>query len=555
MIIPRYANITKQSVGIKVGGFWPRHHIIVYWDVLWTQPRTNNGRLHNRMGDIQNTQKKTYIMALDQGTTSSRCILFDKQGNICSMAQKEFTQIYPQPGWVEHNPMEIWSSQLGVAIESMAVLGITDDQIEAIGITNQRETTILWDKNTGEPVYNAIVWQCRRTSDMIEELKKDGFDKIIREKTGLIPDAYFSASKIAWILNNVPGARERAERGELLFGTVDTWLIWNLTKGAVHVTDYTNASRTMLFDIHNLCWDQEILKRFNIPESLLPKVCCSSEIYGKTDASVLGGEIPIAGAAGDQQAALFGQCCFEQGEVKNTYGTGCFLLMNTGHEAITSRSGLLTTIAASTSKNVEYALEGSVFVAGAGIQWLRDSMRMLKTSAQSQEYAEHVPDTAGVYIVPAFAGMGAPYWDQYARGTIVGITRGCTKEHFIRATLESIAYQTADVLEAMEKDSGIDLKSLKVDGGASANDFLMQFQADIVNTQVRRPACIETTALGAAYLAGLAVGYWKNRDEIRENWQIGASFAPQMEEQQRRQLLKGWHRAVKCALAWAEDEV
>ena len=455
------------------------------------------------MGDIQNTQKKTYIMALDQGTTSSRCILFDKQGNICSMAQKEFTQIYPQPGWVEHNPMEIWSSQLGVAIESMAVLGITDDQIEAIGITNQRETTILWDKNTGD----------------------------------------------------VPGARERAERGELLFGTVDTWLIWNLTKGAVHVTDYTNASRTMLFDIHNLCWDQEILKRFNIPESLLPKVCCSSEIYGKTDASVLGGEIPIAGAAGDQQAALFGQCCFEQGEVKNTYGTGCFLLMNTGHEAIASQSGLLTTIAASTSKNVEYALEGSVFVAGAGIQWLRDSMRMLKTSAQSQEYAEHVPDTAGVYIVPAFAGMGAPYWDQYARGTIVGITRGCTKEHFIRATLESIAYQTADVLEAMEKDSGIDLKSLKVDGGASANDFLMQFQADIVNTQVRRPACIETTALGAAYLAGLAVGYWKNRDEIRENWQIGAAFAPQMEETQRRQLLKGWHRAVKCALAWAEDEV
>ena len=359
---------------------------------------------------------------------------------------------------------------------------------------------------------------------MIEELKKDGFDQIIRKKTGLIPDAYFSASKIAWILNNVPGVRERAERGELLFGTVDTWLIWNLTKGAVHVTDYTNASRT-------------------------------SEIYGKTDASVLGGEIPIAGAAGDQQAALFGQCCFEQGEVKNTYGTGCFLLMNTGHEAITSQSGLLTTIAASTSKNVEYALEGSVFVAGAGIQWLRDSMRMLKTSAQSQEYAEHVPDTAGVYIVPAFAGMGAPYWDQYARGTIVGITRGCTKEHFIRATLESIAYQTADVLEAMEKDSGIDLKSLKVDGGASANDFLMQFQADIVNTQVRRPACIETTALGAAYLAGLAVGYWKNRDEIRENWQIGAAFAPQMEETQRRQLLKGWHRAVKCALAWAEDEV
>lgn len=508
------------------------------------------------MGDIQNTQKKTYIMALDQGTTSSRCILFDKQGNICSMAQKEFTQIYPQPGWVEHNPMEIWSSQLGVAIESMAVLGITDDQIEAIGITNQRETTILWDKNTGEPVYNAIVWQCRRTSDMIEELKKDGFDKIIREKTGLIPDAYFSASKIAWILNNVPGARERAERGELLFGTVDTWLIWNLTKGAVHVTDYTNASRTMLFDIHNLCWDQEILKRFNIPESLLPKVCCSSEIYGKTDASVLGGEIPIAGAAGDQQAALFGQCCFEQGEVKNTYGTGCFLLMNTGHEAIASQSGLLTTIAASTSKNVEYALEGSVFVAGAGIQWLRDSMRMLKTSAQSQEYAEHVPIPQGSI---SFRHLRA--WELHT-GISMPEEPSSALPEAVPRSISSVPRwnllhtRRQDVLgNALEKDSGIDLKSLKVDGGASANDFLMQFQADIVNTQVRRPACIETTALGAAYLAGLAVGYWKNRDEIRENWQIGAAFAPQMEETQRRQLLKGWHRAVKCALAWAEDEV
>ena len=506
------------------------------------------------MGDIQNTQKKTYIMALDQGTTSSRCILFDKQGNICSMAQKEFTQIYPQPGWVEHNPMEIWSSQLGVAIESMAVLGITDDQIEAIGITNQRETTILWDKNTGEPVYNAIVWQCRRTSDMIEELKKDGFDKIIREKTGLIPDAYFSASKIAWILNNVPGARERAERGELLFGTVDTWLIWNLTKGAVHVTDYTNASRTMLFDIHNLCWDQEILKRFNIPESLLPKVCCSSEIYGKTDASVLGGEIPIAGAAGDQQAALFGQCCFEQGEVKNTYGTGCFLLMNTGHEAITSQSGLLTTIAASTSKNVEYALEGSVFVAGAGIQWLRDSMRMLKTSAQSQEYAEHVPDTAGVYIVPAFAGMGAPYWDQYARGAVVGITRGFTKAHFVRATLESLAYQVQDVLTAMKADSGIELSALKVDGGASANNFLMQTQADMITVPVERPKCVETTAMGAAYLAGLAVGYWKDKEDVVNNQKIDRIFTPEMEEEERKAKRKGWNKAVKYAYGWAKDE-
>ncbi|MBE5883921.1 MAG: glycerol kinase GlpK [Lachnospiraceae bacterium] len=494
-----------------------------------------------------------YIMALDQGTTSSRCILFDKKGNICSMAQKEFTQIYPKPGWVEHNPMEIWSSQLAVAIECMAIMGVKAAQIGGIGITNQRETTILWDKHTGEPVYNAIVWQCRRTSDMIEELKADGFDRKIREKTGLIPDAYFSASKIAWILENVPGAREKAERGDLLFGTVDSWLIWNLTKGAVHVTDYTNASRTMLYDIHNLCWDTEIMERFHIPAAILPKVCASSYVYGYTDASVLGGEIPIAGIAGDQQAALFGQCCFEQGDAKNTYGTGCFLLMNTGQEAIVSKSGLLTTIAASTSEQVEYALEGSVFVAGAGIQWLRDSMRMIKTAPQSQEYAENVEDTAGVYIVPAFAGMGAPYWNQYARGTVVGITRGCTKEHFIRATLESIAYQTADVLRAMEQDSGLSLKSLKVDGGASANDFLMQFQSDIVDTPVHRPSCIETTALGAAYLAGLATGYWKDKTEICDNWQLGARFEPNMPEEKRKLLLKGWNKAVRCALVWAED--
>lgn len=495
-----------------------------------------------------------YVMALDQGTTSSRCILFDKSGNICSMSQKEFTQIYPQPGWVEHNPMEIWSSQLAVATECMAMVGATHEDIAGIGITNQRETTILWDRKTGEPVYNAIVWQCRRTADMIEELKRDGFDGTIRERTGLIPDAYFSASKIAWILKNVPGAREKAEAGELLFGTVDTWLIWNLTKGAVHVTDYTNASRTMLFDIHRLCWDEEILARFEIPACILPEVKPSSCVYGHTDASVLGGEIPIAGAAGDQQAALFGQCCFEQGEVKNTYGTGCFLLMNTGTDAIESKSGLLTTIAASTSEKVEYALEGSVFVAGAGVQWLRDSMRMLKSASQSQEYCEAVEDTAGVYVVPAFAGMGAPYWNQYARGTVVGLTRGCSKEHFIRAVLESIAYQTADVLRAMEQDSGIHLKSLKVDGGASANDFLMQFQADIVDTDVRRPKCIETTALGAAYLAGLAVGYWRDRDEIRENWQIGAVFGSKMDAGKREKLLKGWRRAVKCALIWAEDE-
>ena len=389
---------------------------------------------------------------------------------------------------------------------------------------------------------------------MIEELKKDGFDRKIREKTGLIPDAYFSASKIAWILQNVPGAREKAEAGDLLFGTVDTWLIWNLTKGAVHVTDYTNASRTMLFDIHRLCWDEEILERFGIPACILPKVKPSSCVFGYTDASVLGGAIPIAGAAGDQQSALFGQCCFEQGEVKNTYGTGCFLLMNTGREAIASKSGLLTTIAASTSEHVEYALEGSVFVAGAGVQWLRDSMRMLKSAAQSREYCEAVEDTAGVYIVPAFAGMGAPYWNQYARGTVVGLTRGCSKEHFIRATLESIAYQTSDVLRAMEQDSEIRLKSLKVDGGASANDFLMQFQADIVNTPVHRPKCIETTALGAAYLAGLAVGYWKDKNEIKENWQIGAVFEPDMEEEKRRALLKGWKKAVKCALVWAQED-
>lgn len=495
-----------------------------------------------------------YIMALDQGTTSSRCILFDKRGNICSMSQKEFTQIYPKPGWAEHNPKEIWSSQLAVAAECMAMAGAGAEQIAAIGITNQRETTIVWDKNTGEPVYNAIVWQCRRTADRIEALKKDGFDLKIREKTGLVPDAYFSASKIAWILQEVPGTMERAKKGELLFGTVDTWLIWNLTKGRVHATDYTNASRTMLFDIHRLAWDEEIMERFGIPTAMLPRVCPSSHVFGHTDSSVLGGEIPIAGAAGDQQAALFGQCCFEKGEVKNTYGTGCFLLMNTGTDAIVSKSGLLTTIAAGTSEKPEYALEGSVFVAGAGVQWLRDSMRMIRNAPQSQSYCEAVEDTAGVYMVPAFAGMGAPYWNQYARGTVVGLTRGCTKEHFIRAVLESIAYQTADVLQAMEQDSGISLKSLKVDGGASANDFLMQFQADIVDTQVLRPECIETTALGAAYLAGLAVGYWQDQAEIRANWQIGHTFEPVMEAQKRGALLKGWKRAVKCALAWAEDE-
>ena len=495
-----------------------------------------------------------YILALDQGTTSSRCILFNQYGNICSMAQKEYEQIYPKPGWVEHDPMEIWSSQLAVAIEAMAKISAKPEEICGIGITNQRETTIVWDKNTGEPVYNAIVWQCRRTAPMIDRLVKTGFDTTIREKTGLIPDAYFSASKIAWILENVPGAQKKAEEGKLLFGTVDTWLIWNLTKGAVHVTDYTNASRTMLYDIHHLCWDQELLAYFKIPESMLPKVKPSSCIYGYSDSFVLGGRIPIAGAAGDQQAALFGQCCFEPGEVKNTYGTGCFLLMNTGKEAIRSKSGLLTTIAASTNGEIQYALEGSVFVAGAAIQWLRDGLRMIRNTPQSEEYVKEVEDTGGVYVVPAFAGMGAPYWNSYARGTITGITRGCTKEHFIRATLESVAYQTVDVLRAMENDSQIKLKSLKVDGGASANDFLMQFQSDILETEVRRPKCIETTALGAAYLAGLATGYWKDKEEIKENWLLGKTFTSHMEQDQRNELLKGWKKAVKCALIWAEED-
>ncbi len=495
-----------------------------------------------------------YVMSLDQGTTSSRCILFDKQGNVCAMAQKEFTQIYPQPGWVEHDPREIWSSQLAVATECMARLGVDAEQISSIGITNQRETTICWERTTGNPVYHAIVWQCRRTADKIEELKSDGFDTVIRNKTGLIPDAYFSASKIAWILENVSGAREKAEAGELLFGTVDTWLIWNLTKGAVHATDYTNASRTMLFDIHKLYWDEEILNYFNIPKSMLPEVKPSSYIFGVTDSFIFGKEVPIAGAAGDQQAALFGQCCFEKGSVKNTYGTGCFLLMNTGHQAILSKAGLLTTIIAGVDDHVEYALEGSVFVAGAAVQWLRDSMRIIKSAAQTEDYASQVEDTAEIYIVPAFAGMGAPYWNQYARGTIVGITRGCTKEHFVRATLESIAYQTVDVLRAMEQDSGLHLSSLKVDGGASANNFLMQFQSDMIQAQVYRPMCVETTALGAAYLAGLATGYWKDKEEIKANWQMGKVFSPTMEEEKRISLLKGWNKAVKCALFWASED-
>lgn len=494
-----------------------------------------------------------YIMALDQGTTSSRCVIYDNKGRICSMQQKEFEQIYPKAGWIEHNPVEIWSSQLAVAMEARVMAGLSASDIEAIGITNQRETTIVWERATGRPVYNAIVWQCRRTSERIDRLKAEGMSDKIRRITGLIPDAYFSASKIEWILDNVPGAREKAENGELLFGTVDTWLIWNLTKGRVHITDYTNASRTMLYDIHNLCWCRELLEYFNIPESMLPEVKPSSCVYAESDPSILGGAIPIAGAAGDQQAALFGQCCFEPGEAKNTYGTGCFLLMNTGSKAIMSENGLLTTIAAGTDGSISYALEGSVFVAGAAIQWLRDGMRLIRDAAQSEKYALSVSDSDGVYIVPAFTGLGAPYWDQYARGTVVGLTRGCTKEHFIRATLESINYQVADVLGVMQEESGIYLKALKVDGGASANNFLMQFQADILNTPVHRPDVIETTSLGAAYLAGLATGYWSGKDEILANWKLGRSFEPAMAEDVRNSKIKGWHRAVKCARIWAED--
>ena len=494
-----------------------------------------------------------YIMALDQGTTSSRCILFDKAGNICSMAQREFEQIYPKPGWVEHNPMEIWSTQYAVMSEAMALVGAKPKDIAGIGITNQRETTIVWDKETGEPVYNAIVWQCRRTAKDINLLVKDGYADVIKAKTGLVPDAYFSATKIAWILSNVAGARKKAEEGRLLFGTVDTWLIWKLTGGAVHVTDYTNASRTMLFDIHNRCWDKELLEKFNIPEVMLPKVKPSSCIYGYTDPSVLAGNVAIAGAAGDQQAALFGQCCFEPGEVKNTYGTGCFLLMNTGDKPVESKHGLITTIAAGSDDQLHYALEGSVFTGGAIVQWLRDEMRLIRSSSQSEDYARMVNDTNGVYIVPAFSGMGAPYWNPYARGCVVGLSRGANKEHFIRASLESIAYQTYDVLKAMESDTGHIVKELKVDGGASANDFLMEFQTDILGAKIRRPKCIETTALGAAYLAGLAVGFFKDLNEIRDNWQLASTFESSMAPSDRDTLLAGWRRAVKCAISYTDE--
>ena len=494
-----------------------------------------------------------YIMALDQGTTSSRCILFDHAGNICASVQKEFRQIFPQPGWVEHDAVEIWDTTLEVSRAAMDKLGVTAADVAAIGLTNQRETSVIWDKATGEPIANAIVWQCRRTAPIIDKLVAEGYGDMIREKTGLVPDAYFSGSKIKWLLDNVPSARERAERGELLFGTIDTWLIWKLTGGRVHVTDYTNASRTMLFNIHELCWDKALLELLDIPESLLPEVKPSSHVYGATEFELYGGEIPIAGAGGDQQCALFGQCCFEPGTMKNTYGTGCFMLMNTGREPVKSANGLVTSIAVGFEDHVEYALEGSIFVAGAAIQWLRDELGVISGAAESQQYAEAVPDTAGGYVVPAFTGMGAPYWNQDARGAIVGITRGFSRAHLVRATLESLAYQTYDIARAMEQDSCIPIRELKVDGGACANNFLMQFQSDILGSRVVRPQCIETTALGAAYLAGLAVGYWDSLDDVRRNWAEDKVFEPIMPADRSEALLKGWHRAVKCALDWTKD--
>ena len=495
-----------------------------------------------------------YIMALDAGTTSNRCILFDKEGNICSMAQKEFRQIFPNPGWVEHDANEIWSTQLGVAVEAMNMINAKATDIAAIGITNQRETAIVWNKETGDPIYNAIVWQCRRTSDMADELKAKGLEETYRQKTGLMIDAYFSATKIKWILDHVEGARQLADEGKLLFGTVETWLIWKLTKGRVHVTDYSNASRTMLFNINTLKWDKEILEELDIPESMLPIPVPSSQVYGATDSSFFGGEIPIAGAAGDQQAALFGQTCFKEGEAKNTYGTGCFLLMNTGETPVFSKNGLVTTIAWGLDGKVNYALEGSIFVAGASIQWLRDSMRMIDSAVDSEYMASKVKDTDGCYVVPAFTGLGAPHWDQYARGTIVGITRGTTKNHIIRATLESIAFQVCDVIDAMKADAGIEVCALKVDGGASANDFLMQFQADMIDAPVNRPACVESTAAGAAYLAGLAVGYWSSKEDVIKNQQIDKVFTPTMDSEERKKKRKGWNKAVKYAYGWAKDE-
>jgi glycerol kinase len=492
-----------------------------------------------------------YILSLDQGTTSSRAVLFDDEQNIVEMAQKEYTQIYPREGWVEHDPMEIYSSQYAVTMEVIAKSGVKVEEIAAIGVANQRETTVVWDKNTGRPVYNAVVWQCRRTAGIIDGLVSDGLAGHIRETTGLIPDAYFSGSKIKWILDHAEGAREKARRGELLFGTVDTWLLWKLTQGRVHVTDYTNASRTMIFDIHKLDWDETLLTALDIPRAMLPEVKSSSEIYGYAD--IQGCRIPVAGMAGDQQAALFGQCCFEKGDIKNTYGTGCFLLMNTGDQAYRSQNGLVTTLAAGNGKTPPYALEGSVFVGGAVIQWLRDGLRFFMESRDAEYYAGKVENSGGVYLVPAFTGLGAPHWDMYARGCIVGITRGTTREHIIRAAEESIAYQSHDLLRAMEKDTGVQIAELKADGGASRDRLLMQFQADIAQMTVRRPMIRETTALGAAYLAGLATGVWKSLDEIRELWRCDVTFTPRMEDSRRKTLLDGWNQAVGRSLGWADS--
>ncbi|WP_432662756.1 glycerol kinase GlpK [Wukongibacter baidiensis] len=498
---------------------------------------------------------KKYILALDQGTTSSRAIIFNHDGEIVKVAQKEFTQIYPKAGWVEHDPMEIWGSQSGVAREVLETTGISPEEIAAIGITNQRETTVVWDKNTGKPIYNAIVWQCRRTAGICDDLKARGLESYIRENTGLVVDAYFSGTKVKWILDNVEGAREKAENGELLFGNIDTWLIWNLTRGQKFVTDYTNASRTMLYNIKELKWDEKILKELGIPASMLPEVKQSSEVYGYTDPKTFGGaEIPIAGIAGDQQAALFGQACYEAGMAKNTYGTGCFMLMNTGEEMVPSNNGLLTTIAWGVDGKVEYALEGSIFVAGASVQWLRDELKLIDDAKDSEYFATQVEDTNGVYVVPAFVGLGAPYWDMYARGTIVGLTRGANRNHIIRATLESIAYQTRDVLEAMQEDSGIDLQALNVDGGAVANNFLMQFQSDVLGVPVDRPVVAETTALGAAYLAGLAVGFWESKEEIAKKWAVDKHFDPAMDNELKEKKYAGWKKAVKRACEWEEAE-
>ncbi|MGN8808835.1 glycerol kinase GlpK [Absicoccus porci] len=495
-----------------------------------------------------------YVMALDAGTTSNRCILFNKKGEICSVAQREFPQYYPHPGWVEHDGNQIWATQISVAVEAMQKINADPSQIVSIGITNQRETTLVWDKETGEPVYHAIVWQCRRTAEYCDTLKDQGYSDMIREKTGLLIDPYFSGTKLKWILDNVPGARQKAEAGQLLFGTVETWLIWKLTKGRVHVTDYSNASRTMMFNIHTLQWDKDILELLNIPASMLPTPKPSSCVYGYTDASFLGAEIPIAGAAGDQQCALFGQTCFDVGDVKNTYGTGGFLLMNTGKEPVTSQNGLVTTIAWGLNNEITYALEGSIFVAGAAIQWLRDEMRLIESSVDSEYYAKKVHDTNGCYVVPAFTGLGAPYWDPYARGMIIGITRGVNKNHIIRATLESMAYQVNDVIRAMEADAHVSLGQLKVDGGACANNLLCQMQTDICRAPVLRPKCVETTAMGAAYLAGLATGYWQDLDEIRTNWQLDKLFTPVMTLAQSQKQIAGWKKAVARCRNWAKEE-